>query len=117
VGYRPNYTSSTIHCKAYNHTNSTQKTAERYTAGAEDEYHVYALEWTENSIKTYVDGVNMFTFVNDNAGNTDTWPFNKEFYIILNLAWGGSWGGAMGVDESALPTSLDVDYVRVFKKN
>lgn len=117
VGYRPNYTSSTIHCKAYNHTNSTQKTAERYTAGAEDEYHVYALEWTENSIKTYVDGVNVFTFVNDNAGNTDTWPFNKEFYIILNLAWGGSWGGAMGVDESALPTSLDVDYVRVFKKN
>ena len=46
----------------------------------------------------------------------DTWPFNKNFYIILNLAWGGDWGGSQGVDESALPCIMQVDYVRVFKK-
>ena len=46
----------------------------------------------------------------------DAWPFDKPFYIILNLAWGGDWGGYKGVDESALPVTMEVDYVRVFQK-
>ena len=116
VGYHPNYTSSSIHCNSYNHTKGTQKTAERLTPGAEGEFHVYALEWTENYIQTYVDGNPLLHFDNDGAGNKNTWPFNKEFYVILNLAWGGDWGGAQGVDESALPVTMEVDYVRVFKK-
>lgn len=116
VGYRPNYTSSSIHCESYNHTKGTQKTAERYTSGAEDEYHIYRLEWTEDYIRTYVDGNMLLSFANDKAGNVNTWPFNKPFYIILNLAWGGDWGGAQGVDESALPATMDVEYVRVFQK-
>lgn len=116
VGFHPNYTSSSIHCNSYNLTNGTQKTAERYTAGAEDDFHVYALEWTENYILTYVDGNPLLYFDNDGKGNKNTWPFNKEFYVILNLAWGGDWGGAQGVDDNALPTSMEVDYVRVFHK-
>ena len=116
VGYHPNYTSSSIHCNSYNHMKGTQKTAERYTAGAEGEFHVYALEWTENYIQTYVDGNPLLHFDNDGNGNKNTWPFNKEFYVILNLAWGGDWGGAQGVDESALPVTMEVDYVRVFHK-
>jgi beta-glucanase (GH16 family) len=117
VGYHPNYTSSSIHCSAYNHVNGTQKTKEQYTAGAEDEFHVYALEWTEDYIKTYVDGNLFFTFNNDKKGDSASWPFNKAFYLKLNLAWGGDWGGAQGVDESALPATYEIDYVRVFKKN
>jgi beta-glucanase (GH16 family) len=117
VGYNPNYTSSSIHCGAYNHVMGTQKTKEQYTAGAQDEFHVYALEWTEDFIKTYVDGKLFFTFTNDKKGDTNTWPFNKAFYLKLNLAWGGDWGGAQGVDESALPTTYEIDYVRVFKKD
>jgi beta-glucanase (GH16 family) len=116
VGYNPNYTSSSIHCSAYNHSIGTQKTAERLTAGAQDEFHVYALEWTEDYIKTYVDGVQLLSFVNDKKGNDKTWPFNKAFYLKLNLAWGGNWGGAQGVDESALPATYEIDYVRVFQK-
>ena len=116
VGVNPNYTSSSIHCQAYNHVKGTQKTAERLIAGAEDEYHVYGLEWTEDYIKTYVDGVKLLEFHNDKAGNNDTWPFNKKFFIILNLAWGGDWGGWNGVDESALPCTMQVDYVRVYQK-
>lgn len=116
VGYNPNYTSSSIHCDSYNHVKGTQKTAERYTTGAQDDFHVYRLEWTENCIRTYVDGNLLLNFPNDGAGNVATWPFNKPFYLILNLAWGGDWGGAMGVDESALPATMQVDYVRVFQK-
>ena len=116
VGYHPNYTSSSIHCKKYYHSIGTQKTHERYTAGAEDGFHTYALEWTADALNFYVDGTLHFTFLNDKKGDDDTWPFNKNFYIILNLAWGGDWGGSQGVDESALPCTMLVDYVRVFRK-
>ena len=77
---------------------------------------MYALEWTEDSIKTYVDGEIMLSFANDKAGRDSTWPFNKKFFLILNLAWGGDWGGYAGVDENALPCTMRVDYVRVYKK-
>lgn len=116
VGYNPDYTSSSIHCDSYNHVKGTQKTAERYTAGAQDDFHVYRLEWTEDYIRTYVDGNRLLSFANDDTGNVSTWPFDKPFYLILNLAWGGDWGGAMGVDESSLPATMEVDYVRVFQK-
>ena len=116
VGYRPNWVSSSIHCSAYNHANGTQKTAEKYVETAESEFHVYAVEWTEDYIYGYVDGVRYFEFYNDHVGNYDTWPFNQAFYLKLNLAWGGNWGGAEGVDESVLPAVYEIDYVRVFQK-
>lgn len=116
VGYNPDYTSSSIHCSSYNHIKGTQKTAERLTSGAQDEFHVYALEWTPDYIRTLVDGKQLLYFPNDHNGNTDTWPFDKPFYLKLNLAWGGDWGGAHGVDESALPATYEIDYVRVFQK-
>lgn len=116
VGNHPDYTSSSIHCQAYYHTIGTQKTHEQYTAGAEGKYHVYACEWTPDALHFFVDGKHHFTFENDGTGNKDTWPFNAPFYPILNLAWGGDWGGAQGVDESALPVTMSVDYIRVFQK-
>lgn len=116
VGANANYTSSSIHCMSYYHKIGTQKTAEVYTRGAESEFHVYACEWTEDYIKSYRDGELFFTFANDKTGKEETWPFNKTFYIILNLAWGGDWGGYKGVDNSALPCTMMVDYVRVFQK-
>ncbi|MFT3738326.1 MAG: family 16 glycosylhydrolase [Breznakibacter sp.] len=117
VGYNPNYVSSSIHCKAYNHTIGTQKTKETLISTAQTEFHVYALEWTEDFIQTYVDGKELFYFANDKKGDKNTWPFNAAFYLKLNLAWGGDWGGAQGVDESALPATYEIDYVRVFQKN
>ena len=116
VGYHPDYTSSSIHCKKYYHSIGTQKTNERYCAGAEGDFHVYALEWTADYIRTYVDDKELFYFENDGKGDKQTWPFNTPFYVILNLAWGGDWGGAQGVDESVLPITMEVDYVRVFQK-
>ena len=47
---------------------------------------------------------------------TRVWPFHYAFYPIFNLAWGGDWGGMRGVDESALPITMEVDYIRVFQK-
>ncbi len=118
VGCVPNEVSSSIHCKAYYHAINTQKTAKKTLAGAQDEFHTYALEWDETEIKTYVDGVLLFRYKPEDYGqrNAQTWPFDKEFEVKLNLAWGGDWGGMMGIDESCLPATYEIDYVRVFQK-
>lgn len=63
----------------------------------------------------YVDGQKILSYRNDGTGR-DAWPFDQPFYIILNLAWGGQWGGQKGVDNSLLPLTMEVDYVRVFQK-
>ncbi|MGL5785487.1 MAG: family 16 glycosylhydrolase [Bacteroidales bacterium] len=115
VGYRPNWVSSAIHTKSYNHKINTEKTGETFLETAQSDFHIYALEWTKDYIKTYVDGNCIFTFPNDGSGNKDTWPFNAPFYIKLNLAWGGDWGGSQGVDESALPATYEIDYIRVYQ--
>lgn len=65
VGVNPNYTSSSLHTEKFNHVMGTQITKERLTAGAEDGFHVYRLEWTPDYIKTYVDGKELLNFNND----------------------------------------------------
>ena len=114
VGYHPNYVSSSLHANAHVHSNGTQVTHEMLCAGAEDEYHIYSIEWTGQKITTYVDGNKQLEYANRGLGRDD-WPYDDPFYIILNLAWGGDWGGAQGVDESALPVEMIVDYVRVYQ--
>lgn len=116
VGYAPNEVSSSIHCAAYNHSIGTQKTKARTIEKAEGEFHVYACEWTPDYLKFYVDGSLLMTFENDGQNDQNTWPFYVPFYPIFNLAWGGMWGGQKGVDESVLPVTMEVDYIRVFQK-
>jgi beta-glucanase (GH16 family) len=116
VGVRPNWISASIHCKAYNHRINTQKTAEKFIRNAESEFHVYAVEWTPDYVRGYVDNEQYFEFLNDKTGNKDSWTFNSPFYLKLNLAWGGNWGGMQGVDETKLPATYEIDYVRVFQK-
>ncbi|MCL1974514.1 MAG: family 16 glycosylhydrolase [Bacteroidetes bacterium] len=116
VGFRPNWVSSSIHCKAYYHSIGTQKTAERFVPTAETDFHIYAVEWTEDHLYGWVDGVRYFSFLNDKTGRKETWPFDAPFYLKLNLAWGGDWGGAQGVDETKLPATYEIDYVRVYQK-
>ena len=79
------------------------------------EFHKYAILWTEQNITTYVDDKVQLSYDNRGLGHDD-WPYDAPFYIILNLAWGGDWGGAQGVNENALPVTMEVDYVRVFQK-
>lgn len=115
VGVDANIVSSSIHTQAYNHTINTQKTASRTVSTAESEFHVYACEWTPDYLKFFVDGTELMTFRNEGTGKS-VWPFTYAFYPILNLAWGGDWGGYKGVDEDALPITMKVDYLRVFQK-
>lgn len=117
VGVDANKVSSSIHTQDYNHTKNTQKTHEMDIKTAETEFHVYALEWTENAITTYVDGQVQLAVTKEQLGSDhEQWPFHYAFYPILNLAWGGDWGGYKGVDDTALPVTMKIDYLRVFQK-
>jgi beta-glucanase (GH16 family) len=78
-----------------------------------DAFHVYAVEWYPDRMDFFVDDRKYFTFPNEGAGK---WAFDKKFYLILNLAIGGNWGGQKGVDETAFPQQYVIDYVRVYQK-
>ncbi len=83
------------------------------TTATPGNYHVYTVEWDANLIKTSVDGVpyHWFTIAN-NVGSTE--EFHKSFFLLLNLAVGGDFPN-QPVDESKLPATMYVDYVRVYK--
>jgi hypothetical protein len=49
------------------------------------------------------------------AATEDVWPFDRPFYLILNLAIGGGWGGKEGIDDTIFPQRFEIDYVRVYK--
>ncbi len=68
---------------------------------------------TENKIDFFVDDTKYYTFTNQ--GGWEKWPFDQWFHLILNIAVGGNWGGAQGVDDNLFPIQFDVDYVRVYQ--
>jgi hypothetical protein len=115
VGYDQDSIHGTTHSKAYNWQSPNQRTAATNVSGVTTGYHLYALEWFPDHIDMFVDGRKYFTSPNDNTGD-DAWPFNKNFHIILNLAIGGDWGGAQGVDPNIWPRQMQVDYVRVYQQ-
>ena len=74
---------------------------------------MYAVEWKPEQMDFYVDDVRFNTVQNLHKTSSE-WPFDQRFHLILNLAVGGNWGGAKGVDESIWPQKMEVDYVRVY---
>ena len=78
------------------------------------EFHTYAVEWTPTEIKGLVDDEVYYLY--DKTANEKEWPFNKPQNIILNLAMGGGWGGAQGMDTTVTSQKLIIDYVRVYGK-
>jgi beta-glucanase (GH16 family) len=116
VGHDPGVVHGTVHTTRYNHTRGSQRGGRKRVADACGAFHRYQVLWTPDSINFGVDDVGYYAFRNDGRGDPATWPFDQPFYAILNLAVGGDWGGAEGVDRRAFPQTLEVDYVRVFQK-
>ncbi len=115
VGYDPGIIHGSTHCNKYVFTKGTQKTATINIPDCMTTFHNYVMEWTKDDIKMYVDDKLYFTSVNGNNG-WQYWPFFKNFHLLLNIAVGGTWGGAQGVDESIFPQKMEIEYVRVYKK-
>ena len=115
VGYDQGVIHGTVHTDAYNHTRGTQKGGQIYSSTVSDSFHVYAIEWTEEKIDFFFDDSLYFTFHNEHKTYAE-WPFDQDFHLLLNIAIGGNWGGAQGVDPSLTEAIMEIDYVRVYKK-
>ncbi|KAA3616744.1 MAG: glycoside hydrolase family 16 protein [Calditrichaeota bacterium] len=114
VGYYPGKIHASIHTNAYNHAQNTQKSGSLSVLTAMSDFNTYTLEWSADSIKAFVNEHHYFSTPNENLG-WEKWPFYKDFHLILNLAIGGTWGGAQGVDDAIFPQQLVVDFVRVYE--
>ncbi|MCB2407311.1 family 16 glycosylhydrolase [Hymenobacter sp. BT178] len=78
------------------------------------DYHIYSVEWDASAIRWYLDGVQYHVMsIQNNVGGTE--EFHRPFFLLLNLAVAGNWPGQT-VDESKLPATMYVDYVRVYQK-
>ena len=115
VGFDPNVIHGTVHTQAFNHTIGTQKGQQILVPGAMTDFHVYAIEWSADRIDFYVDATKYFTFANSGNGPAE-WPFDQAFFLIINTAVGGDWGGQHGIDDSIFPQQMLVDYVRVYQR-
>ncbi len=115
VGYDPDSIHGTIHTKAYNHIKGTQKGKTIYIKNPYSEFNTYAIEWTAEKIDFLVNDV-VYNHIENEHRTTAEWPFDQPFYLILNLAVGGNWGGKKGVDENIFPATMEVDYIRVYQK-
>ena len=114
VGYDLNNVHFTIHNATYNFMKGNQKGTAKIVPTATDEFHNYRVDWTPYSIKGFVDGEQYFEYVNANNGFS-SWPYDKRFFLILNIAVGGDWGGVQGVDNTIFPATMAIDYVRYYK--
>lgn len=76
-----------------------------------DSWHVFAIEWEENEIRWYVDD-KLYSVKTPADLRSHHWPFDQRFHFLINMAVGGTLGGT--VNDSQLPATMQVDYVRVY---
>ena len=111
VGKAPQEVHNTLHtADSYGQSKNTKITT---IETIEEGFHIYKADWTKEAIKFFIDGVLVYTF-SPEIKNDKTWPFDKPFYLLLNLAIGGNFGGPE-VDDAIFPQKFYIDYVKIHK--
>jgi beta-glucanase (GH16 family) len=82
-------------------------------AALADDFHVFAVEWTTNQIKWFVDSNQYFTATPASLPSGGTWVFTQPQFLIVNVAVGGNWPGNPD-GTTVFPQQMLVDYVRVY---
>ena len=112
VGKEPNMVFTSLHTQnSHGETINTKKTK---IESIEDGFHIYTANWTKNKIEFFIDNQLLYTFSPENIEDENIWPFNQPFYVILNMAIGGNFGGPE-VDNSIFPQEFIIDYIKVYK--
>ncbi|MEZ0537580.1 family 16 glycosylhydrolase [Caldicellulosiruptoraceae bacterium PP1] len=120
LGQEPNTVYGTIHYGNPHTYNGSSYTLEQ--GDFSQDYHIFSIEWEPGEIRWYVDGVHYLTrtdwFTKDENGRIykdHPAPFDRDFYLILNVAVGGNWPGYPD-STTIFPQQMLVDYVKVYKK-
>ena len=115
VGFDTGHIWATVHNRSYYWVNAEQRKGALWNSSVTDDFHVYAMEWTPTRIDIFVNDAVMFSYANEGQG-WQSWPYDQPFHLILNIAVGGNWGGAQGVDPSIWPKRMEIDYVRMYQR-
>jgi beta-glucanase (GH16 family) len=115
VGYDPDRIHFTVHTGAFNHVKNTGVGRAITVPRPYDEFHAFGLIWTPERIEFFFNGRKVHEFANDGQG-ADHWPFDQRFFLLINLAIGGAWGGQKGIDDAIFPLEYRIDYVRVWQR-
>lgn len=105
-----NFIKSTLHTPSSS-GNSVNHGGMLASSDITDNYHIYSMNWSPNQITFLLDGVAYYTY-NPAVKNASTWPFDKEQYLLLNIAMGGVAGNIPSTFTNA---SMIIDYVRVYQ--
>ncbi|WP_299130121.1 family 16 glycosylhydrolase [uncultured Winogradskyella sp.] len=92
---------------------NTVNTATQMLADVANDFHVYSVNWSPNQITFLIDGVGYYTY-NPAEKDENTWPFNTDQYLLLNIAMGGVSGV---IDPNFNQSSMVIDYVRVYQNS
>ncbi len=115
VGFEPSKVHGSLHGPQYSGDNPLTGA---YTlpdhAAFSDAFHVFAVEWEPQVIRFYVDNILYETQTIDSIPSHKHWAFDHPFFVLLNVAVGGQWPGNPDASTS-FPTSMLVDYVRVYQ--
>lgn len=117
VGKDPNMVHVSLHTELYNYWKKNQYTHFEKLPDVFNDFHLYGIEWTPESIRFFIDNKLFYEAIKGENGKVITnegWPFDKPYFLILNLAIGGNWGGA--VDDAVFPSEMLIDYVRIYQQ-
>ena len=103
----------TVHTPAYYFKINNQISSVKDIKNIAGEFHTYSVVWSPTEVRGFVDGEEYYLY--DKNANELEWPFDKPQNLILNLAMGGGWGGAQGMDETVTSQKFILDYVRVYE--
>ncbi len=113
VGFEPTTTHGALHGPGYSGNTPIMGT---HNLGeyVDVNYHVYAVEWDTNGIRWFRDNIQFYSVTRAQVQNYGTWVFDQPFFLLLNVAVGGSWPGSPDAG-SVFPQRMYVDYVRVYQ--
>jgi beta-glucanase (GH16 family) len=113
LGHEPNKIYATLHGPGYSGASGLQKPhlGKDYSDG----FHDFAVEWDPKEIRFFVDGEHYATQSPESLPPGGKWEFEKDFFLLLNLAVGGNWPGSPD-EETKFPAEMKVDHVRVYQR-
>jgi len=123
IGSQPTMISHALHTNEKNGAKGNNWYARKYLDNLENNYHTYAIEWEkayadgDDNISFFIDGIKTTTIWEQHVNSTvSNWPFNKNFFLVFNLAIGGTMGGS--IDDSIFnnPVTMKIDYIRVYQR-
>ena len=118
VGYDQGRLHASVHTQTFHHSIGTQKTATIQVPDISEAFHTYTLTWLPDKIEIGMDDQVYYTYRPTQYVAQPTfreWPFDQRHHLLINIAFGGNWGGARGIDAGMLPQQMLVDYVRVYQ--